>query len=143
MIDKNKLFSLFGNTDENKGEILVEANSELLETPFIKIGMFTKLIVNHWVFHEKLKQFLSKEQPDYNVEETKDASEFTVFNRAWHYIKQIDLNKEDHLSAIIQFNKDPFIPALEAAINYFEDPDVEQYERCAFLFKILDLKKQV
>ena len=26
MIDKNKLFSLFGNTDENKGEILVEAN---------------------------------------------------------------------------------------------------------------------
>ena len=89
------------------------------------------------------KQFLSKEQPDYNVEETKAASEFTVFNRAWHYIKQIDLNKEDHLSAIIQFNKDPFIPALEAAINYFEDPDVEQYERCAFLFKILDLKKQV
>ena len=92
---------------------------------------------------EKLKQFISKEQPDYNVEETKAASEFTVFNRAWHYIKQIDLNKEDHLSAIIQFNKDPFIPALEAAINYFEDPDVEQYERCAFLFKILDLKKQV
>ena len=79
----------------------------------------------------------------YNVEETKAASEFTVFNRAWQYIKQIDLNKEDHLSAIIQFNKDPFIPALEAAINYFEDPDVEQYERCAFLFKILDLKKQV
>ena len=132
MIDKNKLFSLFGNTDENKGEILVQANSELLETPFIKIGMFTKLIVNHWVFHAKLKQFLSKEQPDYNVEETKAASEFTVFNRAWHYIKQIDLNK-----------KDPFIPALNAAINYFEDPDVEQYERCAFLLKILSLKKQV
>ena len=87
--------------------------------------------------------FLSKEQPDYNVEETKAASEFTVFNRAWHYIKQIDLNKEDHLSAIIQFNKDHFIPAHEAAINYFEDPDVEQYEMCAFLFKILDLKKQV
>ena len=147
MIDKNKLFGLFGDAkDTNNGSeavALFHANQELLETPFIKIGMFTKLIVNHWVFYEKLKQFLSKEQPDYNVEETKKASEFTVYNRAWHYIKQINIDKEDHLNAIIEFKKDPFIPALEAAINYFEDPDVEQYERCAFLFKILDLKKQV
>ena len=141
MIDKNKLFSLFGNTDENKGEILVEANSELLETPFIKIGMFTKLIVNHWVFHEKLKQFLSKEQPDYNVEETKAASEFTVFNRAWTYIKNIDIDNEDHLQAIINMEKKVFYTSLQSAIEYFQIE--EEYEKCAHLFNIQKLVKEI
>ena len=126
-----------------KGEVLIEAKKDLLEAPFTKIGMFTKLIVNHWVFHEKLKQFLSKENPQYDIEETKAASEFTIFNRAWHYIKKLDIDKEEDLSAIIQFKSDPFIPALEAAISYFEDPDVEEYEKCAFLHKILKLKREV
>tara|TARA_R100000278_G_scaffold102086_1_gene78613 strand:+ start:564 stop:995 length:432 start_codon:yes stop_codon:yes gene_type:complete len=141
-LDKDRLFALFGNPD-SKGEVLIEAKKDLLEAPFTKIGMFTKLIVNHWVFHEKLKQFLSKENPQYDIEETKAASEFTIFNRAWHYIKKLDINKEEDLSAIIQFKSDPFIPALEAAISYFEDPDVEEYEKCAFLHKILKLKREV
>ena len=34
-------------------------------------------------------------------------------------------------------------PALEAAIGYFEDPDVEEYEKCAFLHKILKIKREV
>tara|TARA_B100000674_G_scaffold48060_1_gene33187 strand:+ start:1621 stop:2049 length:429 start_codon:yes stop_codon:yes gene_type:complete len=142
MIDKDKLFALFGNSN-SKGDELLDAKQEILEAPFTKIGMFTKLIVNHWVFHEKLKQFLSKENPNYDIEETKAASEFTVFNRAWYYIKEINIDKEQDLSAIIQFKSDPFISALEAAINYFEDPDIEEYERCAFLHKILKIKKEV
>ena len=58
MIDKDKLFALFGNSN-SKGDELLDAKQEILEAPFTKIGMFTKLIVNHWVFHEKLKQFLT------------------------------------------------------------------------------------
>ena len=88
-------------------------------------------------------QFLSKEQPSYDIEDTKRASDFTVFNRAWHYIRQIDIDDEKHLQAIIEFKKDPFLSALVSALEYFQDPDIEQYERCAFLLKIIRLKKQV
>ena len=64
--------------------------------PYAKIGMFVKLIQNHEVFHKKLEKFLKQEQPDYNVESTKEASEYTVYHRAWSYIKQIDIDNSDH-----------------------------------------------
>ncbi len=144
MIDKEKLFQLFGNPEEKgDAQVLINLEKDFLEKPIAKIGMFTKLIVNNWVFHQKLQQFLSKEQPSYDVEDTKRASDFTVFNRAWHYIRQIDIEDEKHLMAVIEFKKDPFLPALQAALEYFQDPEIEQYERCAFLLKIINLKKQV
>lgn len=144
MIDKEKLFQLFGSPEEKSdAQVLMNLEKDFLEQPIAKIGMFTKLIVNNWVFHEKLKQFLSKEQPSYDVDDTKRASDFTVFNRAWHYIRQINIDEEKHLQAIIEFKKDPFLPALVAALEYFQDPDIEQYERCAFLLKIIKLKRQV
>ena len=31
----------------------------------------------------------------------------------------------------------------ESALEYFSDPEIEQYERCAFLLKIINLKKEV
>ena len=66
--------------------------------------MFVKLIQNHKIFHQKLEKFLKKEQPSYNIESTKEASEFTVYNRAWGYIKQISLDDSDDVNAIINFN---------------------------------------
>ena len=97
MIDKDKIFQLFVdgkeiNDDKTKSEI-----RDFMNGPFAKIGMFVKLIQNHEVFHRKLEKFLKKEQPNYNVESTKEASEFTVYNRAWSYIKNISINDEDDL----------------------------------------------
>ena len=46
MIDKDKLFGLFGNPEEEKdGKVLLTFTDEVLKEPFTKIGMFTKLIV--------------------------------------------------------------------------------------------------
>ena len=88
MIDKNKLFELFGSPNEKEdAQVLMNLEKDFLEKPFAKIGMFTKLIVNNWVFYQKLQQFLSKEQPNFDIEDTKRASDFTIYNRAWHYIK--------------------------------------------------------
>ena len=144
MIDKNKLFELFGSPNEKEdAQVLINLEKDFLEKPFAKIGMFTKLIVNNWVFHQKLQQFLSKEQPNFDIEDTKRASDFTIYNRAWHYIKKIDIDDENDLKALIEFKKEPFLKALESALEYFSDPDIEQYERCAFLLKIIKLKKQV
>jgi len=103
--------------------------------------MFVKLIQNHHVFHLKLEKFLKKEQPNYNVESTKEASEFTVYNRAWTYIKNISLDNHDDINAIINFDNKIFSKALSSAIQFFEQ--YEEYEKCAHLYKIKEVVKEI
>ena len=62
MIDKNRIFQLFGNPDNENPAVndLVNAKKDFLESPTAKLGMFTKMIYNHEVFHHKLKKFFQK-----------------------------------------------------------------------------------
>ena len=144
MIDKDKMFSLFEQPEgKNDGIELVTFSNSLLEEPFTKIGMFTKLIINHNVFHQKLEKFLKAEKPDYDVQEARRASEFTVFNRAWHYISKIDLEDRNHLEAIMDFKSKPFLLSLDQSIEYFQGPDIEEYEKCAKLLEIKKLKEEI
>ena len=103
--------------------------------------MFTKLILNHFVFYKKLQKFLEKEEPSYNSESTKDAAAFTVFNRSYHYIKDIDVEDPDCIEAILNFNPKMFNKALQSSITYFED--CEQYEKCAHLLNIQQVVKRL
>jgi hypothetical protein len=141
MIDKDKIFKLFVegkeiDDDKTKSEI-----RDFMNGPFAKIGMFVKLIQNHEVFHRKLEKFLKKEQPNYNVESTKEASEFTVYNRAWSYIKNISLDSHDDVNAIINFDNKIFSKVLGNAIQFFEQ--YEEYEKCAHLYKIKEVVKEI
>ena len=141
MIDKDKIFKLFVegkeiDDDKTKSEI-----RDFMNGPFAKIGMFVKLIQNHEVFYRKLEKFLKKEQPNYNVESTKEASEFTVYNRAWSYIKNISLDSHDDVNAIINFDNKIFSKVLGNAIQFFEQ--YEEYEKCAHLYKIKEVVKEI
>ena len=141
MIDKDKIFQLFVdgkeiNDDKTKSEI-----RDFMNGPFAKIGMFVKLIQNHKVFHQKLEKFLKKEQPNYNVESTKEASEFTVYNRAWSYIKDISLDNHDDVNAIINFDNKIFSKVLSNSIQFFEQ--YEEYEKCAHLHTIREVVKKI
>jgi len=137
MIDKDKVFNLFSNEMGNDSLSI----DDLMKDPLSKIGMFVKLIQNHEIFHKKLNQFLSKENPDYDIEQTKNASMFTVYNRAWFYINQIDLTDKNHLDAVLDFKKEPFISILEKVLQYFED--IEEYEKCAKLLTLKKLKRNI
>ena len=76
MIDKDKLFSLFSNEEKVKeAKINLE---RLKEDPYTKLGMFTKLIQNHNIFHQKLERFLSQENPNFDIGITKQASEYKL-----------------------------------------------------------------
>ena len=66
---------------------------------------------------------------------------FTVYNRAWFYIDQIDLNDKNHIDAILDFKKEPLLSILGKALQYFED--TEQYERCAKLLTLKKLKRNI
>ena len=142
MINKDRIFNLFSTTPEVKEKeekrISIE---EFIERPYAKIGMFTKLILNHYVFQEKLKKFLKTEEPAYSIENTKEAANYTVFNKAWEYIREIDIENKDHINALIGFNPIVFNKALTSAIVYFQDG--EEYEKCAHIFKIQEIVKEI
>ena len=142
MINKDRIFNLFSTTPEVKEKeekrISIE---EFIESPYAKIGMFTKLILNHYVFQEKLKKFLKTEEPAYSIENTKEAANYTVFNKAWEYIREIDIEDKDHINALIGFNPIVFNKALTSAIVYFQDG--EEYEKCAHIFKIQEIVKEI
>ena len=78
MINKDKIFNLFSTTPEVKKEEKRISIEEFIESPYAKIGMFTKLILNHFVFQEKLKKFLKTEEPAYNVENTEVAGALQI-----------------------------------------------------------------
>ena len=141
MIDKDKIFKLFVDGKEINDEQTKSEIKDFMNGPFAKIGMFVKLIQNHKVFHQKLEKFLKKEQPNYNVESTKEASEFTVFSRAWGYIKNISLDNHNDVNAIINFDSKVFYQALNDAIFYFQQ--YEEYEKCAHLYNIQEVVKRI
>ena len=141
MIDKDKIFKLFVDGKEISDDKTNKEIKDFMNGPYAKIGMFVKLIQNHEVFHKKLEKFLKQEQPDYNVESTKEASEFTVYNRAWGYIKQIDIDNSDHINAIINFDNKVFYKVLNSSVKFFES--YEEYEKCAHLHTLQKLVKEI
>ena len=141
MIDKDKIFKLFVDGKEISGDKTNKEIKDFMNGPYAKIGMFVKLIQNHEVFHKKLEKFLKQEQPDYNVESTKEASEYTVYHRAWSYIKQVDIDKSDDVKAIISFDPKIFYKTLNSAVDYFEN--YEEYEKCEHLHKMKEIVKVI
>jgi len=128
----NRIFGLFSDGgDKSQPQ---EIHVDFMETPDAKIGMFVKLIQNNIVFNQKLKQFFKKVDKEYDEEVTQKSSEFTVFNRAWYYIKDIDIDNEEHLYAAIKQDTQYLLDSLNLAIKFFEEG--EEYEKCAHLHKI-------
>ncbi len=141
MIDKDKIFKLFVDGKEISEDKTKEEIKDFMNGPYAKIGMFVKLIQNHEIFHKKLEKFLKKEQPDYNVESTKEASEFTVYNRAWGYITNINVEDKEDLDAIVNFEHKVLLKILSSSISFFET--YEEYEKCAHLYKIQKVIKEI
>lgn len=141
-MNKDKIFDLFDDSQETKKKV-TEYKKHLPSNPssaYFQLGMFTKLILNHFVFHYKLEKFLQQEEPSYDVESTREASQFVVFNRAYFYLNQVDINNKETIFAILDFNPKLLDKTLEQSLIYFESS--EEYEKCAHIFKIQKILKE-
>tara|TARA_R100000742_G_C4264904_1_gene82859 strand:- start:647 stop:1072 length:426 start_codon:yes stop_codon:yes gene_type:complete len=141
MIDKNKIFNLFMEGTEIKDEKTKKEIKKFMEGPFAKLGMFVKLIQNHQVFHQKLEKFLKHEKPNFNPSKTKEASEYSIYNKSWEYISQIDLSHHDDVNAIINFDPKLLYSTLGMSIKYFEE--IEEYEKCSHLHNIQEIVRRI
>jgi len=70
-----------------------------------------------------------------------NAGEFVVYNRAWYYIQNVDVNVEEHVLAIEKYQDEYLDTALKLGINFFEEQ--EEYEKCALLKRILDKIQEI
>lgn len=144
MPNADDIFRLFEEGDPNgdaRVEKIVNQLDEIGSTTEFQLGMFTKLIQNNIVFQEKLEKFFKDIGKKYDKETTKKSSEYTVFNRAWYYIEKVDADSDEFVTIILEHNMNYTRDALERAVLYFEQQ--EEYEKCAHLFKILEIIKKV
>lgn len=139
MINLDNIFSLFSSSEELDG-VNSEVQIDFSQTPIYWIGMYKKLVLNHINFNKKVLKFFKESNRELDVEDMKDAGEFVVYHRAWHYIQNVDIDNEEHIIAIKKYTDEYLDTALKLGISFFEQ--YEEYEKCALLKRILDKSQE-
>jgi len=140
MPNLDKIFDLFSANEELDG-VNSTIQIDFTQTPIYWIGMYKKLVLNHINFNKKVLQFFKQSNQELDVEDMKDAGEFVVYNRAWHYIQNVNIDNKEHIIALEKYSDEYLDTALKLGISFFEQH--EQYERCALLKKILDKVEEI
>ena len=136
MVNLDNIFSLFGSNDDLDGRDDTTTLIDFKNTPVYWVGMYKKLILNHINFNKKIIKFFKKSNEELDIEDIKEAGEFVTYNRAWSYIKKIDINNKEHTKAINTYSDEYLDTSLKLGINFFIE--TEEYEKCAHLQKILN-----
>jgi hypothetical protein len=136
MVNLDNIFSLFGSNDDLDGGDNTTTLIDFKNTPVYWVGMYKKLILNHMNFNKKIIKFFKKSNEELDIEDIKEAGEFVTYNRAWSYIKKIDINNKEHTKAINTYSDEYLDTSLKLGINFFIE--TEEYEKCAHLQKILN-----
>lgn len=132
MISVDDIFNLFPDRDSSSNNLTY---IDLTDTPTYWLGMHKKLVLNHINFKKKVIAFFSKNNKELDPIDIEKAGEFVAYNRAWFYIKKIDIENENHLADLISYGDEDLRASLELAIQHFQH--IEEYEKCAHLLKIL------
>tara|TARA_R110000765_G_scaffold402746_1_gene498615 strand:+ start:121 stop:543 length:423 start_codon:yes stop_codon:yes gene_type:complete len=136
MVNLDNIFHLFGSNDDLDGCDNTTTLIDFKTTPIYWVGMYKKLILNHLNFNKKIINFFKKSNEELDLEDIKEAGEFVTYNRAWSYIKKIDINNKEHKKAINTYSDEYLDTSLKLGINFFIE--TEEYEKCAHLQKILN-----
>ncbi len=139
-IDFDNIFNLFGEEDVSSN---TTNYADLTSTPLYWLGMHKKLILNHINFRKKAIRLLKDSNVELDPAELAAAGEVIAYNRAWFYIKKIDLSNKDHVEAILAHGDDFLETSLELAIKHFQSPEREEYEKCLHLLEVLKLSKEL
>ena len=134
------IFELFSSNEDLDGEN-DEVHIDFTQTPVYWIGMYKKLVLNHINFNKKVVKFFKESNEELDVVDVANAGEFVVYNRAWHYIQNVDINVEEHVIAIEKYQDEYLDTALKLGIHFFEES--EEYEKCALLKTILDKIEEI
>lgn len=136
----DNIFELFSSNENVDGENDI-VHIDFTQTPVYWVGMYKKLVLNHLNFNKKVVQFFKESNHELDVVDMENAGEFVVYNRAWYYIQNVDINVKEHVLAIEKYQDEYLDTALKLGINFFEEQ--EEYEKCALLKRILDKIQEI
>ena len=139
MVSIDNIFGLFSHENDDLSSDGKTSYEDLKSTPMYYVGMYKKLILNHINFNKKVLNFFKKSNEELDVEDIKEAGEYVTYNRAWNYIKSVDLSEASHIDALKYYSDEYLDTALQLGISYFTQ--TEEYERCAILLKIINKVK--
>jgi hypothetical protein len=134
----NYIFNLFSENcnSDDETSLLVDFS----EHPLFWIGGFNKLIKNHLFFKEYTVKMFKNISPELEINEVEKAGEYLMFEKAWGYLKNFNLDNSFHVECIKDKASKEFSDNLGLAMVFFEE--VEEYEKCALLKKINDKVKE-
>lgn len=140
-MDINKIFGAFNSSSRDEGSISAFTPPKKIsfideDSPSYKLGMFKKLILNYLNYTHSLIGLFDKADPEVDISNIKKVGEIMLYDRAYNYIKDIDLHKRSHIDALFREAKIDLESALNKSIDHFES--LEEYEKCAILKKYLD-----
>lgn len=143
-MDINKIFGAFNSSSKDDGWDYKGVNYYNPRTlpdidenhPRYFVKMFQKLVINYTGYSDKIIDFFGQADPELNIGEVKRAGESMLFNKAYNYIQNIDIQDEYHVRVLFQEVNPKLKEALQKTLFYFENE--EEYEKCAILKKYLD-----
>jgi hypothetical protein len=141
MINIENIFPLFPS-DNGDTEVGIETTTiDITSSPVYFLGMYKKLVLNHINFNKKVLKMFNQLDQKFDIQDVKEAGEHITYNRAWSYIDKLDITQGKHVRAIQHYNDEYLDTSLELGINFF--CEVEEYEKCAHLHKILEISKEL
>jgi hypothetical protein len=127
----NNIFRAFNDDfEDEETEMLIDFS----EHPFYWIGGFNKIIGNHVFFSKYTSKVFKNISPELNIDDVEKAGEHLMFDKAWGYIKNINLDNPFHIECIGKKASVEFISNLNIAMAFYEP--LEEYEKCALLKNI-------
>ena len=136
MVNLDHIFHLFNSNEDLEGVDNGEVHINFKNTPTYWVGMYKKLIINHINFNKKIIKFFEKSNKELDLGDVKEAGGHVTYNRAWSYIKKIDISKKEHIKGVKVYADEYLDTALKLGISFFIE--TEEYEKCAHLQKILN-----
>tara|TARA_R110000772_G_scaffold192530_3_gene303489 strand:+ start:2410 stop:2835 length:426 start_codon:yes stop_codon:yes gene_type:complete len=139
-MDLSKIFELFNEKEEVENE---DENPyvDFKSSPLYWVGMYKKLVLNNSNFNKKIVKFFKDSDDDLDVDEMSEAGEWITYQRAWEYIKDINLKNENHIKIIKRYSDEYLETSLKLGISYFEGKEI--YENCALLKGVLDVVENI
>jgi hypothetical protein len=138
-MDLGKIFSMFTDASESVVSPYAKEIDSIKKHPAFHLGMFHKIINRENDIH--LQMVIQSLDVD---EETKknigEMSTYLTFTQAYNYLTLIDLDNTTHVNYLTICENADFLEAAAKALEYFES--TEEFEKCGFIKKVIDLTIQ-
>ena len=140
----SNFFSLFSNNDKDinpqeEDSLYQTTLDDIMNTPVYWVGMFKKLIYNYESHGSKILMSVDGFDIGSNYDDVQNAYEFMLYERSYFYLTCLDISNPEDLKVLKKESDKILLFALNNCISYYEDQ--EEYEKCSYLKKILDLSQ--